>query len=144
MQQEQSEISSIWLAVSTSGWLCLRLRCKWFVQLLLWGMNTVVPCKEEDMIYMFFEEMVDAFSFQNYRMSKPSRTFNTGKKHAKSNCKSFWDKIWMWKDLEVNAYVNVFVRMNFWLTKCLLRKIICTYYDACELGGLSYVLWKAG
>lgn len=49
----------------------------------------MVPCKEEDMIYMFFEEMVDAFSFQNYRMSKPSRTFNTDKKHAKSNCKSF-------------------------------------------------------
>ena len=54
-------------------------------------MNTVVPRKEEDMIYMFFEEMVDTFSFQNYRMSKPSRTFNTGKKHAESNCKSFWD-----------------------------------------------------
>ena len=49
----------------------------------------MVPRKEEDMIYMFFEEMVDTFSFQNYRMSKPSRTFNTGKKHAESNCKSF-------------------------------------------------------
>ena len=53
-------------------------------------MNTVVPCKEEDMIYMFFEEVVDAFFFQSYRMSKP-RTFNSGKKHAKSNCKSFRD-----------------------------------------------------